>query len=70
MRVGAHLGDQVQYQKMLKDPLYGQRGTLPSSLELAKAFGCEDDNKENYLEVWKSFDKHDEKHQMVSCLLF
>ncbi|KAL7415934.1 hypothetical protein BDY24DRAFT_250504 [Mrakia frigida] len=57
MKLTSHLGDQVQYQKMLHDPLYGQRGELPSALQVAQAFGCDDDKKENYLEVWNDYRK-------------
>lgn len=55
MKMGVHLKDQRAYQKMLQDPLAGQRGTLPSALELATVFGCEDGEKDNYVKLWRNY---------------
>lgn len=66
MKLTSHLGDQVQYHKMLHDPLYGQRGECPSALQVAQAFGSDDDKKENYLEVWNDYRKLQKLGDFVS----
>jgi len=69
IKMGAHLKDQRAYQKMLQDPLAGQRGTLPSALELATVFGCGDDEKENYVKLWRNYSNMERMGNVVSFLV-